>query len=276
MPSTLCSFGRHMLPAGSRRLVWLPVFHVYFIIHRKVLPMSKWHFTACLCIAFFGVSQFATAQNEKAASGKSDPKVQKQKVSYGIGYNLGQNLMKDQLDLDPQTLVKGILDAMTKQKPQMTEDEIRKTLIAFQQELRAQQEAKMKKAAEENVAKGKQFLAANAKKEGVKTTKSGLQYKVIKKGSGKTPGLKDRVTTHYRGTLTNGKEFDSSYKRNQPATFPVNGVIAGWTEALQLMKEGDKWQLYIPSDLAYGQRGSAPDIGPNEVLVFEIELLKVN
>jgi len=276
MQSIICLFGRHVLPAGSRRLVWSPLFNVRFIIHRKVLPMSKWHFTACLCIAFFGCSQFAMAQTEKAGSGKSSLKDQKQKVSYGIGYNLGQNLMKDDLELDPQILIKGILDAMTKQKPQMTEDEIRATLLVFQQELRTKQESKMKQAAEANVAKGKQFLVANGKKEGVKTTKSGLQYKVIKKGSGKTPGLNDKVTTHYRGTLTNGKEFDSSYKRNEPATFPVKGVIGGWTEALQLMKEGDKWQLYIPSDLAYGQRGSGPDIGPNEVLVFDIELIKVN
>ncbi len=238
--------------------------------------MSKWHLSACLCIAFFGFSPLVNAQTEKADSDKSALKDQKQKVSYGIGYNLGQNLMRDQLELDPQMLIKGIMDAMTKQKPQMTEEEIRATLLAFQQELRTQQEAKMKKAQEENIAKGKQFLAANAKKEGVKTTKSGLQYKVIKQGTGKTPGLKDSVTTHYRGTLIDGTEFDSSYKRKQPATFPVDGVISGWTEALQLMKEGDKWQLYIPSDLAYGQRGSGPDIGPNEVLVFDIELLKVD
>lgn len=238
--------------------------------------MSKWHLAACLCIASLGFSASANAQNEKAASGKSGLKDQKQKVSYGIGFNLGQNLMRDQLDLDPQILAKGIVDAMTKQKPQMTEDEIRATLIAFQQELRQQQEAKMKKAQAENVAKGKKFLEANAKKEGVKTTKSGLQYKVVKSGKGKTPGPEDRVTTHYRGTLIDGTEFDSSYKRNEPATFPVSGVISGWTEALQLMKEGDKWQLFIPSDLAYGERGSGPDIGPNEVLIFDIELLKVN
>lgn len=233
--------------------------------------MSKWHLTACLCIAFFGCASLAQAQNEK-----SQLKDQKQKVSYGIGYNLGQNLMRDNLDLDPQVLAKGIMDAMTKQKPQMTEDEIRSTLLAFQQQLQKDAQAKMQKAAQANVAKGKKFLADNAKKEGVKTTKSGLQYKVIKSGSGKTPKLDDRVTTHYRGTLIDGTEFDSSYKRNQPATFPVNGVIGGWTEALQLMKEGDKWQLFIPSDLAYGERGSGPDIGPNEVLIFDIELLKVN
>lgn len=233
--------------------------------------MSKWHLTACLCIAFFGCASLAQAQNEK-----SQLKDQKQKVSYGIGYNLGQNLMRDNLDLDPQVLAKGIMDAMTKQKPQMTEDEIRATLLAFQQQLQKDAQAKMQKAAQENVAKGKKFLADNAKKEGIKTTKSGLQYKVVKSGSGKTPKLNDRVTTHYRGTLIDGTEFDSSYKRNQPATFPVNGVIGGWTEALQLMKEGDKWQLFIPSDLAYGERGSGPDIGPNEVLIFDIELLKVN
>ncbi|QDV21697.1 Peptidyl-prolyl cis-trans isomerase Mip precursor [Gimesia panareensis] len=233
--------------------------------------MSKWHLTACLCIAFFGCASLAQAQNEK-----SQLKDQKQKVSYGIGFNLGQNLMRDNLDLDPQILAKGIIDAMTKQKPQMTEDEIRATLLAFQEQLRKDAQTKMEKEAQANVAKGKKFLADNAKKEGVKTTKSGLQYKVIKSGSGKTPKLTDEVTTHYRGTLIDGTEFDSSYKRKQPATFPVNRVIGGWTEALQLMKEGDKWQLFIPSDLAYGQRGSGPDIGPNEVLIFDIELLKVN
>ena len=233
--------------------------------------MSKWHLTACLCIAFFGCASLAQAQNEK-----SQLKDQKQKVSYGIGYNLGQNLMRDNLDLDPQVLAKGIMDAMTKQKPQMTEDEIRATLLAFQQQLQKDAQTKMQKEAEANVAKGKKFLADNAKKEGVKTTKSGLQYKVIKSGSGKPPKLTDEVTTHYRGTLIDGTEFDSSYKRKQPATFPVNRVIGGWTEALQLMKEGDKWQLFIPSDLAYGERGSGPDIGPNEVLIFDIELLKVN
>lgn len=238
--------------------------------------MSKWHLAACLSVAFLGLSASANAQNEKTDSGKSALKDQKQKVSYGIGFNLGQNLMRDQLDLDPQILAKGIVDAMTKQKPQMTEEEIRDTLLAFQKELRDQQEAKMKKAQAENVTKGKKFLEANAKKEGVKTTKSGLQYKVVKSGKGKTPTEKDSVTTHYRGTLIDGTEFDSSYKRNQPATFPVSGVISGWTEALQLMKEGDKWQLFIPSDLAYGERGSGPDIGPNEVLIFDIELLKVN
>jgi len=238
--------------------------------------MSKWHLAACLSVAFFGLSASANAQNEKADSGKSALKDQKQKVSYGIGFNLGQNLMRDQLELDPQILAKGIMDAMTKQKPQMTEEEIRDTLLAFQKELRDQQEAKMKKAQAENVTKGKKFLEANAKKEGVKTTKSGLQYKVVKSGKGKTPTDKDSVTTHYRGTLIDGTEFDSSFKRNQPATFPVSGVISGWTEALQLMKEGDKWQLFIPSDLAYGERGSGPDIGPNEVLIFDIELLKVN
>jgi len=232
--------------------------------------MSKWHLTACLCIAFFGCASVAQAQNEK-----TELKDQKQKVSYGIGYNLGQNLMRDNLDLDAQVLAKGIMDAMTKQKPQMTEDEIRSTLLAFQQQLQKDAQAKMQKAAQANVAKGKKFLADNAKKEGVKTTKSGLQYKVIKSGSGKTPKLDDRVTTHYRGTLIDGTEFDSSYKRNQPATFPVNGVIGGWTEALQLMKVGAKWMLYVPADLAYGDQGAGNVIEPGSTLIFEVELLEI-
>jgi FKBP-type peptidyl-prolyl cis-trans isomerase FklB len=126
-----------------------------------------------------------------------------------------------------------------------------------------------------NKAEGEKFLADNKKKEGIKTTASGLQYKVIKDGTGKTPKATDTVSTHYRGTLISGKEFDSSYKRGEPAEFPVNGVIKGWTEALQLMKEGAKWQLFIPSELAYGERGAGQDIGPNSTLIFDIELLSV-
>ena len=129
---------------------------------------------------------------------------------------------------------------------------------------------------DEHLIAGEKFLEENKDKDGVTTLESGLQYKVLEEGAGKQPSATDSVTVHYRGSLIDGREFDSSYSRGQPATFPVNGVIAGWVEALQLMKEGDKWQLFIPSDLAYGQRGSGPDIGPDEVLVFDIELLKVN
>jgi FKBP-type peptidyl-prolyl cis-trans isomerase FklB len=146
---------------------------------------------------------------------------------------------------------------------------------AFQKEVVAKQEVKAKESADKNLKAGEAFLAENAKKEGVVTLPSGLQYKVIEAGSGKTPKASDTVTVNYRGTLIDGKEFDSSYKRGEPATFPVSGVIAGWTEALQLMKEGAKWQLVIPPGLAYGEKGAGPVIGPNSTLVFEVELIKV-
>jgi FKBP-type peptidyl-prolyl cis-trans isomerase FklB len=153
----------------------------------------------------------------------------------------------------------------------LNEQEVRETVAVFQKEMAARLEELGKK----NKKEGETFLTENKKKEGVKTLPSGLQYKVIKAGTGKKPKLADTVTTHYRGTLIDGTEFDSSYKRGQPATFQVSGVIPGWTEALQLMEEGAKWQLFIPSNLAYGERGMAGTIGPNATLLFEIELISV-
>jgi FKBP-type peptidyl-prolyl cis-trans isomerase FklB len=157
----------------------------------------------------------------------------------------------------------------------LTEDEVRKTLADFQQKQFSRQAETMRKLAEKNKADGEKFLAENAKKEGVKTLPSGLQYKEITPGKGKSPKATDNVTTNYRGTLIDGTEFDSSYKRGQPATFPVSGVIPGWTEALQLMKEGGKWQLFVPSNLAYGEGGEGRVIGPNATLIFEVELISV-
>jgi len=158
----------------------------------------------------------------------------------------------------------------------MTEQEIQETLKTFQQEMAAKQAEKTKQLAEINKKEGEAFLAENKKKEGVKTLPSGLQYKILTEGSGKTPKETDTVTTHYRGTLIDGTEFDSSFKRGQPASFTVNGVIKGWTEALQLMKEGSKWQLFIPSDLAYGDRGAGGQIGPHATLIFEVELISID
>jgi len=152
---------------------------------------------------------------------------------------------------------------------------MRQEIQILQTKLMERQAEDMKRLAEKNKSEGEKFLAENAKKEGVKTLPSGLQYKELKAGTGKSPKAADSVTTHYSGTLIDGTEFDSSYKRNEPATFPVSGVIAGWTEALQLMKEGAKWQLFIPSSLAYGDMGAGRDIGPNATLIFEVELLKV-
>ena len=198
-------------------------------------------------------------------------KNQKDKMSYIIGMDIGNNLKKQSIDVEPNILAKGVKDALTGGKPLLTEQEIRETMTAFQNEMRVKQEVVARK----NKEQGDSFLAENKKKEGVKTLQSGLQYKVIKVGVGKKPKLNDYVTTHYRGTLIDGTEFDSSYKRGQPATFQVSGVIPGWTEALQLMETGAKWELFIPPNLAYGERGSGGVIGPNATLIFEIELISI-
>jgi FKBP-type peptidyl-prolyl cis-trans isomerase FklB len=203
-------------------------------------------------------------------------KSQKDKVSYSIGLNIGRNLANDlkkqSIDIDPSILTKGIRDAVAGAKPLLTDQEIQETMVAFQKEMMAKWEEIGKK----NKAEGEAFLAENKKKEGVKTLPSGLQYKVIKAGTGKKPKADDAVTVNYRGTLINGTEFDSSYKRGQPATFPVSGgIIRGWTEALQLMGEGAKWELFIPSNLAYSERGTSGIIGPNATLIFEIELVSI-
>jgi FKBP-type peptidyl-prolyl cis-trans isomerase FklB len=198
-------------------------------------------------------------------------KTQKERMSYIIGMDIGTNLKKQSVDIDPNILAKGIKDGLAGGKSLLNEQEVRETVAVFQKEMAARLEELGKK----NKKEGETFLTENKKKEGVKTLPSGLQYKVIKAGTGKKPKLADTVTTHYRGTLIDGTEFDSSYKRGQPATFQVSGVIPGWTEALQLMEEGAKWQLFIPSNLAYGERGMAGTIGPNATLLFEIELISV-
>jgi FKBP-type peptidyl-prolyl cis-trans isomerase FklB len=184
-------------------------------------------------------------------------------------------LKRDAIDVDADLLVKGLKDSLSGGKTLMSDEEYRETMAAFQKEMMEKQVAAAKAAAEQNKKEGEAFLAENGKKKGVVTLPSGMQYKVIKSGKGKTPTSGDTVETHYRGTLIDGTEFDSSYKRGQTATFPVSGVIPGWTEALQKMKEGDKWQLFIPPNLAYGERGAGRDIGPNATLIFEVELIAV-
>ncbi len=202
-------------------------------------------------------------------------KDQKDKVSYSIGMNIGNNLKKQSIDVNPDVLAQGIKDALSGSKALMTEQEVNETIMAFQKEMSAKQIERLKELGEKNKKEGEAFLAENKKKEGIITLPSGLQYKVINEGTGETPELTDVVTVNYRGTLIDGTEFDSSYRRGQPATFPVNAVIAGWAEALQLMKVGSKWQLFIPSDLAYGERGAGRDIGPNATLIFDVELLSI-
>ena len=214
------------------------------------------------------------AASPSSSAAESPLKTQKDKVSYAIGMQVASNLSRQSLDVDPDVLMKGLKDQMAG-KPLMTEVEAHTTMSQVFAELRAKQEEKMKEAGEANKKTGEEFLAANKTKEGVVTTPSGLQYKVIKQGTGPKPTASDTVVCNYRGTLIDGKEFDSSYKRGEPATFPVSGVIKGWTEALQLMPVGSKYELYIPSQLAYGERGAGPDIGPNTTLIFEVELLSI-
>jgi len=214
------------------------------------------------------VSQ-ANAEEKKALQ------TTKEKQGYSIGVDMGNRLKSNALDIDSDSLTQGLKDALSGGKLLLTEQEMKETLAGLQKELMEKQAERTKQIAEKNKKEGEVFLAENKKKEGVKTLPSGLQYKVIKEGTGKTPKAEDTVVTNYRGTLTDGTEFDSSYKRGQPATFPVKGVIPGWTEALQLMKEGSKWELFIPSSLAYGERGAGNAIGPNATLIFEIELISV-
>jgi len=225
------------------------------------------HLIAVVGILFF-VSHVSADENLML-------KHQKDKISYIIGLDIGSNFKKQSIDIDPDILLKGMKDALAGKKAALSEEEIRETKAAFQKEMKAKQEEIAKKLGEKNKKEGEAFLAENKKKEGVKTLPSGLQYKVIKAGKGKKPNLTDTVKTHYKGTLIDGTEFDSSYRRGQPATFSVNGVIPGWTEALQLMEEGAKWQLFIPSHLAYGDRGAGHIIGPNATLIFEIELISI-
>ena len=203
-------------------------------------------------------------------------KSEKDKVSYSIGLNIGNNFKSQSVDINPDILAKGIKDALSGSKPLMTETEIQETMAVFQKEMNAKQAERIKALGEKNKKEGETFLAENKKKDGVKTTASGLQYKIIKAGNGAKPKATDTVTVNYRGTLIDGKEFDSSYKRGEPASFPLNGIIPGWTEALQLMPIGSKWQLFLPSGIAYGEHGSGREIGPNAMLVFEVELLSIN
>jgi FKBP-type peptidyl-prolyl cis-trans isomerase FklB len=206
-------------------------------------------------------------------SGEDKPaqlKDQKDKFSYAVGLNIGMNFKRQNIDVNTDTVLTGLKDGLAG-KAQMTMDQIRETMTAFEKDM----QQKQAEAGKKNSADAEKFLADNKKKDGVKTTASGLQYKVIKEGNGGQPKSTDTVTVNYRGTLIDGTEFDSSFKRGQPATFPVGGVIKGWTEALQLMKAGSKYQLFIPPDLAYGEHSPGPQIPPNSALIFEVELMTV-
>lgn len=198
-------------------------------------------------------------------------------MSYAIGTSEGkrlqQGIKQSQIDVDTTVILRAIKDVLSNGTMLLTDQEVQTTLTALQSDMRKKQELTQQQAAETNKKEGDAFLAANKTKEGVTTLPSGLQYKVLQQGTGPKPAATDTVTVNYRGTLLDGTEFDSSYKHGQPASFGVGQVIKGWTEALQLMPAGSKWQVFIPPDLAYGPRGSAPTIGPNATLIFEVELL---
>jgi FKBP-type peptidyl-prolyl cis-trans isomerase FklB len=222
-----------------------------------------------LSLALVGASSLSIAAEPIKSLDTQD-----QKVSYSFGLVLGKRMTNDMPDLNIEVFVQGLKDAYSNNTQLITDEQVAKILSDFQRDMQQKQFEQVQKAGEENKKAGMEFLAANKNKEGVVTLESGLQYKVLTEGKGKQPGPSDVVKVHYTGSLINGTVFDSSIDRGQPVTFPVNGVIAGWTEALQLMPIGSKWQLFIPSDLAYGPNGNR-SIGPNETLLFDVELLDI-
>jgi FKBP-type peptidyl-prolyl cis-trans isomerase FklB len=200
---------------------------------------------------------------------------QKKKVSYAIGLDIGQNFKARAMDIDLDILFQGLQDAQKSGEPLLNKEEIQKVMTQFQQEMMKAEQEKRTVQGQGNKSKEEAFLKENAQKPGIKVTASGLQYKVITEGSGPQPKESDTIRVHYRGTLLDGTEFDSSYKRNEPAEFQLQGVIKGWIEALQMMKVGSKWQIFLPSSLAYGEQGAGQLIGPNATLIFEVELLEI-
>jgi FKBP-type peptidyl-prolyl cis-trans isomerase FklB len=228
-----------------------------------------------------GAQKAPAAKTGAATKPRTQPvltlKTQKDKVSYALGANLGMNLHKQSVEVDPAIVLRGLKDALTAGKMLLTEEEAKAALMQLQAEVRNKQMEKMKVASEMNKKEGIEFLAANKSKDGIVTLPSGLQYKILTEGTGPKPTATDSVSCNYRGTLISGTEFDSSYKSGHPASFQVNGVIKGWTEALQLMPVGSKWQLFVPAELGYGDHGADPrsGIGPSATLIFEVELLSI-
>jgi FKBP-type peptidyl-prolyl cis-trans isomerase FkpA len=220
-------------------------------------------------VAMVGCNKEAAKQDEVAKL-----ETLEQKVNYIVGQNMALNLQQSGLTLEPEAFAQGLRDVRNGAESRLTDEEKEVVMQTFQEQAMAKHEEELRKLSDTNLAEGQAYLEANKAKDGVQVTDSGLQYRVITEGDGVKPSETDTVTVHYSGKLIDGTEFDSSYARGEPVNFPVNGVIAGWTEALQLMPQGSKWELVIPSDLAYGPGGNGP-IPPNAVLVFEVELLEV-
>ena len=237
------------------------------LAHQK-MNMKYFAIALCLCLA----GPWSRADDKPTLKDTKD------KTSYGMGYNIGSSWKRSSIeasDVDLDLFMKGVRDAMEGHDPALTDKENREVLTAFQATLRTRRDEKRKELGEKNQKEGQTFLAENKTKPGVQTLPDGLQYKILTEGKGSKPTTNDTVSVNYKGTLLDGTEFDSSYKRGQPAKFKVTGVIKGWTEALQLMPVGSKWQLFIPSELAYGERGRGGQIGPNATLIFEVELLSI-
>lgn len=242
--------------------------------------MNKYRLAAAVAL---GLSLAGCSKQESGAASEVALETQEQKVSYIIAEDMAKRLESQDVALDPQVVLMALDDVAQGRESRLSDEDKQQVIAVFQeqmqskqQEMLQKQEQEFKASAEENAAKGKTFLEENAKKDGVVVTDSGLQYKVVREGSGDSPTADSTVEVDYRGTLIDGTEFDSSYARGEPVQFPVGGVIKGWTEALQLMKEGAKWELYIPAELAYGPGGAGGLIGPNETLIFEVELHKAN
>lgn len=229
----------------------------------------KTRLTALCLASVMGVATAATEPKSITLSSKE------QKVSYSIGVDIGKSFQEQSIVIDENAFIAGIRDGQKNKPALMNDEQIRETLMSLQTELMEKQKEKAQKVAMKNKTDGDMFLEKNKQQPDIKTTQTGLQYRVIKDGTGTAPKATDQVVTHYKGKLIDGTVFDSSYDRGEPATFPVNGVIAGWTEALQLMKPGSKWELFIPANLAYGEQGVGDIIPPNSVLLFEVELISV-
>jgi FKBP-type peptidyl-prolyl cis-trans isomerase FklB len=235
-------------------------------------------YLSTLAIALVGITMAGCNEDktDKAAAAETPAlTTQEQKVGYAIGAQIGAQLATTKDEIDAKALVAGLTDAMDGTELKLTDQQMQEAKMAFQQKVQEKAQKEMMQLAETNKAEGEKFLAENKTKEGVVTLPSGLQYKVVQAGTGATPKAADTVVTHYTGTLINGQVFDSSLQRGEPATFPVNGVIKGWSEALQHMKVGAKWQLFVPADLAYGERGAGKVIAPNSTLIFDVELLEI-
>jgi FKBP-type peptidyl-prolyl cis-trans isomerase FklB len=250
-------------------VIFTPSSHNRYL--KKGLIMNFKLFTVMFLLLF----AFGCAVEEAKVAPELKLDTPKNRISYTIGVNIGKDFKTQKMDVDADVLLLGLKDGMGDKELRLTDEEMTSEIETFQKEMQAKMAAEMEALVAKNKVEGDAFLAENAKKEGVVVTESGLQYKILEPGEGDSPQLADVVTVNYRGSLIDGTQFDSSFDRGQPATFPVGGVIAGWTEALQLMKPGAKWQLVIPADLAYGERGAGQVIGPNATLLFDVDLISV-